>query len=179
MSLWVYFIRSKEFNVTNLNCWLIDWLNRYWSIGWLIDWSVGWLNDQIIKRLINLLVNWLIDWLIRRAAEARLCEKGHRGIFAFRCHMCDYKTNKKNHLDRHIESHLKVSGNNNNIQNDFIFILFYSITKDMVDPLKLKIVQIRAFKTLKIPYFCHFAIFFTVFSFFFSQFFYILETDFF
>lgn len=22
--------------------------------------------------------------------------------------MCDYKTNKKNHLDRHIESHLKV-----------------------------------------------------------------------
>ena len=29
--------------------------------------------------------------------------------FFSRCHMCDYKTNKKNHLDRHIESHLKVN----------------------------------------------------------------------
>ena len=47
--------------------------------------------------------------MFRRAAEARMCEKGHRGIFSFKCHMCEYKTNKKNHLDRHIESHLKVS----------------------------------------------------------------------
>ena len=167
MSLWVYFIRSKEFNVTNLNCWLIDWLNRYWSIGWLIDWSVGWLNDQIIKRLINLLVNWLIDWLIRRAAEARLCEKGHRGIFAFRCHMCDYKTNKKNHLDRHIESHLKVSGNNNNIQNGLILFYFIQLLKIWWILSNWKLSKLEPLKPWKFLIFAILPFFFTVFSLFF------------